>query len=37
VSPGIFDVIMLLGRERTVRRLRDMADRLESASPAATA
>lgn len=35
VSPGIFDVIMLLGRERTVRRLRDMADRLESASPAA--
>jgi nondiscriminating glutamyl-tRNA synthetase len=37
VSPGIFDVIMLLGRERAVRRLRDMAGRLESASPAATA
>ena len=35
VSPGIFDVILLLGRERTVRRLRDMADRLETASPAA--
>ena len=37
VSPGIFDVIMLLGRERAARRLRDMAERLESASPAATA
>jgi glutamyl-tRNA synthetase len=35
VSPGIFDVILLLGRERTARRLRDMAERLESASPAA--
>ncbi|HSQ58909.1 MAG TPA: glutamate--tRNA ligase [Acidobacteriota bacterium] len=29
VSPGIFDVIGLLGRERCVRRLRDMAERLE--------
>lgn len=37
VSPGIFDVIMLLGRDRAVRRLRDMADRLESASPAPAA
>jgi glutamyl-tRNA synthetase len=36
VSPGIFDVILLLGRERTAKRLRDMAGRLESASPAAT-
>ena len=35
VSPGIFDVILLLGRDRTARRLRDMAERLESASPAA--
>jgi len=37
VSPGIFDVIALLGRERTVRRLRDMADRIESAAGAAKA
>ncbi len=36
VSPGIFDVILLLGRERTAKRLRDMAARLESASPATT-
>jgi len=35
VSPGIFDVIALLGRERAVRRLREMADRLESAAGAA--
>ena len=34
VTPGIFDVMLLLGRERTVRRLRDAADRLEAASPA---
>jgi glutamyl/glutaminyl-tRNA synthetase len=34
VSPGIFDVIALLGRERCVRRLRDMADRVESAAGA---
>ncbi len=33
VSPGIFDVILLLGCERTVQRLRDAADRLEAASP----
>jgi nondiscriminating glutamyl-tRNA synthetase len=37
VTPGIFDVILLLGRERTVRRLRDAGDRLEAASPAAKA
>jgi len=37
VSPGIFDVILLLGRERTVKRLRDAADRLEAQSPAPTA
>jgi glutamyl-tRNA synthetase len=37
VSPGIFDVILLLGRERTVARLRRAADRLEAASPAAKA
>ncbi|MBI4364805.1 MAG: glutamate--tRNA ligase, partial [Candidatus Latescibacteria bacterium] len=37
VSPGIFDVILLLGRERTVRRLRDAADRLEAASQAPAA
>jgi len=36
VSPGIFDVILLLGRERTVRRLRDAAGRLEAESPAPT-
>jgi len=34
VTPGIFDVMMLLGPERTVRRLRDAADRLGAASPA---
>ncbi len=34
VSPGIFDVILLLGRERTVQRLRHAADRLEAESPA---
>jgi len=34
VTPGIFDVMLLLGRERTVRRLLDAADRLEAASPA---
>ena len=37
VSPGIFDVMMLLGREKTVARMRDAADRLEAASPAPTA
>lgn len=37
VSPGIFDVMLLLGRERTVRRLRDAAGRLEAESPAPTA
>ncbi len=36
VSPGIFDVILLLGRERTVERLRRAADRLEAESPAPT-
>ena len=36
VSPGIFDVILLLGRERTVERLRQAADRLEAESPAPT-
>ncbi|HKQ19393.1 MAG TPA: glutamate--tRNA ligase [Candidatus Eisenbacteria bacterium] len=36
VSPGIFDVILLLGREKTVKRLRDAADRLEAAASAAT-
>jgi glutamyl-tRNA synthetase len=34
VTPGIFDVMLLLGPERTVRRLRDAADRLGAASPA---
>jgi len=37
VSPGIFDVILLLGREKTVKRLRDAADRLEAAASAAKA
>lgn len=37
VSPGIFDVMLLLGRDRTVKRLRDAADRLEPASPAPAA
>jgi glutamyl-tRNA synthetase len=37
VSPGIFDVMLLLGRERTVKRLRHAADRLEAESPAPTA
>jgi len=37
VSPGIFDVMLLLGRERTVKRLRDAADRLNAQSPAPTA
>jgi nondiscriminating glutamyl-tRNA synthetase len=36
VSPGIFDVILLLGRERTVERLRHAADRLEAESIAPT-
>ncbi len=36
VTPGIFDVMLLLGKERTVRRLRDAADRLEAASTART-
>ena len=34
VTPGIFDVMLLLGKERTVRRLRAAADRLEAPSPA---
>ena len=34
VTPGIFDVMLLLGRARTVRRLMDAADRLEAPSPA---
>ena len=34
VTPGIFDVMLLLGKDRTVRRLREAADRLEAASPA---
>ena len=34
VTPGIFDVMLLLGPERTIRRLRDAADRLEATSPA---
>ncbi|MGE5175264.1 MAG: glutamate--tRNA ligase [Hyphomicrobiales bacterium] len=34
VSPGIFDVILLLGREKTVGRLRDAAARLRAAAPA---
>jgi len=34
VTPGIFDVMLLLGRERAVRRLREAADRLEAPSPA---
>jgi len=37
VTPGIFDVILLLGRERSVARLRDAADRLASSSPAPAA
>jgi glutamyl-tRNA synthetase len=36
VAPGIFDVILLLGRERTVARLRGAADRL-AGSPAPAA
>jgi len=36
VSPGIFDVMLLLGRERVVERLRHAADRLEAESPAPT-
>ena len=37
VSPGIFDVMLLLGRERTLARLRDAAARLPAASaPAAS-
>jgi glutamyl-tRNA synthetase len=36
VSPGIFDVMLLLGRERTVQRLRHAAERLEAESPAPT-
>jgi len=34
VTPGIFDVMLLLGPERTVKRLRDAADRLEAPSAA---
>jgi len=34
VTPGIFDVILLLGRERSVARLRSAAERLERSSPA---
>ncbi len=34
VSPGIFDVMLLLGRERTVERLRHAAGRLQAESPA---
>jgi glutamyl/glutaminyl-tRNA synthetase len=34
VTPGIFDVMLLLGKDRTVRRLREAADRLEATSPA---
>jgi nondiscriminating glutamyl-tRNA synthetase len=34
VTPGIFDVMLLLGRQRTVRRLLEAADRLEASSPA---
>ncbi|HEX7076815.1 MAG TPA: glutamate--tRNA ligase [Candidatus Eisenbacteria bacterium] len=34
VTPGIFDVILLLGRERTVARLRDAATRLRAAATA---
>ena len=36
VSPGIFDVMLLLGRKRVVERLRHAADRLEAESPAPT-
>jgi len=36
VSPGIFDVMLLLGRERTVERLRSAAERLEAEYPAPT-
>ena len=36
VSPGIFDVMLLLGRERTVERLRRAAERLEAEYPAPT-
>ena len=34
VTPGIFDVILLLGRERSVARLRHAAERLGSPAPA---
>jgi len=34
VTPGIFDVILLLGRDRSVARLRRAAERLESPAPA---
>ncbi|HEU4764711.1 MAG TPA: glutamate--tRNA ligase, partial [Candidatus Eisenbacteria bacterium] len=34
VTPGIFDVILLLGRDRAVARLRRAAERLESPAPA---
>ena len=37
VTPGIFDVILLLGRDRTVARLRDAAGRLAHSSPAPAA
>ena len=33
VSPGIFDVMVLLGRERTLARLRDAAGRWQEESP----
>ncbi len=37
VTPGIFDVMLLLGRERTVARLKRAAERLSAASPAPAA
>jgi glutamyl-tRNA synthetase len=36
VSPGIFDVMLLLGPQRTVERLRRAAERLEAEYPAPT-
>jgi glutamyl-tRNA synthetase len=37
VTPGIFDVILLLGRERTVARLKRAAEKLSAESPAPAA
>jgi len=37
VTPGIFDVILLLGRDRSVARLRSAAERLARSSPAPAA